>query len=334
MQDLSSLKVTGASLGVQWIGICLPMQGHGLDSWSGKIPQAKEQVSHALQLLKPVSPRTWAWEPALCTERGPTVRRPCCGGEPLPLITARERTHTARETQFSSVAQSCLTLCDPMACGTPGLPVHHQLPELAQTHVHRVGDAIQPSHPLLPPSPPAFNLSQCQGLFQWVISSHRMAKVLEFQLLDLLAVQGTLKSLLQRPSATKINKQTKRLPSNAGRVGLISGPGTKIPHMPHFILPIILWSHYYFNYPHLTQRCQAVTLEEERKKKRKVRGTEEKRKEEEKEQREGEGKEGGKEGQSSQLSSKIEGKMTMEDLMQKKFPWRSGIMWMQTDFLP
>ena len=68
--------------------------------------------------------------------------------------------------QFSSVAQSRLTLCNPMNCSTPGLPVHHQLPEFTQTHVHRVGDAIQPSHPLSSPSPPAFNLSQHQGLFK------------------------------------------------------------------------------------------------------------------------------------------------------------------------
>ena len=67
--------------------------------------------------------------------------------------------------QFSSVSQSCLTLCNPMDCNTPGLPVHHQLLELAQTHVHPVSDAIQPSHPLLPPSPPAFNLSQHLGFF-------------------------------------------------------------------------------------------------------------------------------------------------------------------------
>ena len=82
----------------------------------------------------------------------------------------------------SSVAQSCLTLCDPMDCSTPGLLVHHQLPELTQTHVHWVGDAIQPSHPLLPPSPPDFSLSQHQGLFKWVSSLHQVAKVLEFQL--------------------------------------------------------------------------------------------------------------------------------------------------------
>ena len=115
--------------------------------------------------------------------------------------------------QFSSVPQSCLTLCDPMDCSTPGFPVHHQLPEFSQTYVHWVGDAIQPSYPLSSPSP-AFNLSQHQGLFKWVSSSHQVAKVWEFQLqhpsneysglisfrmdwLDLLTVQGTLKSLLQ-----------------------------------------------------------------------------------------------------------------------------------------
>ena len=122
--------------------------------------------------------------------------------------------------QFRSVAQSCPTLCDPMNRSTPGLPVHHQLPEPTQTHVHWVSDAIQPSHPLSSPSPPAFNPSQHQSLFQWVSSSHQVAKVLELQLqhqsfqrrysglisfrmdwLDLLAIQGTLKSLLQHYSS-------------------------------------------------------------------------------------------------------------------------------------
>ena len=88
----------------------------------------------------------------------------------------------AASVQFSSVAQSCLTLCDPMNCSTPGLPVCHQLPELTQTHIHRVGDAIQPSHPLSSPYPPAPNPSQHQSLFQWVNSLHEVAKVLEFQL--------------------------------------------------------------------------------------------------------------------------------------------------------
>ena len=74
--------------------------------------------------------------------------------------------------QIRSVAQSCLTLCDPMNCSMPDLPVHHQLPEFTQTYVYRVGDAIQPSHSLLPTSPPAPNPSQYQSLFQWVNSSH------------------------------------------------------------------------------------------------------------------------------------------------------------------
>ena len=81
-----------------------------------------------------------------------------------------------------SVAQSCSTLCNPMDCSMPGLPVHHYLPQLTQTHVHRVSDAIQPSHPLSSPSPPAFNLSQQQGLFTWVSSSHQVTRVLELQL--------------------------------------------------------------------------------------------------------------------------------------------------------
>ena len=110
-------------------------------------------------------------------------------------------------TQLSSVAQSCLTDCYPMDCSTPGFSVHHQPPELAQTHVHQVGDAIwQLSHPLLSP-PSTFNISQYQGLFQWVSSLYQVVKILEFQfqhqsfhwifrasfrmgLLDLLAVKG------------------------------------------------------------------------------------------------------------------------------------------------
>ena len=84
--------------------------------------------------------------------------------------------------QFSSVTQSSSTLCDPMNRSTPGLPVHHHLPEFTRTHVHLVSDAIQPFHPLSSPSPPAPNPSQHQSLFQWVNSLHEVAKVLEFQL--------------------------------------------------------------------------------------------------------------------------------------------------------
>ena len=115
--------------------------------------------------------------------------------------------------QFSSVIQSCLTLCDPMNRSMPGLPVHHQLPESTQTQVHRVGDAIEPSHPLLSPSPPALNLSQHQGLsnesplsirskywsFKFNISpSNEHPGLISFRMdwLDLLAVQGTFKSFL------------------------------------------------------------------------------------------------------------------------------------------
>ena len=113
-----------------------------------------------------------------------------------------------------SVATSCPTLLSPTDCSTPDFSVLYHLPEFAQICVHRVGDAIQPSHPLLPPFPPALNLSQHQGFFQCISSSHQVAKVLEFQLsisssneysglisfrvdwFDLPAVQGTLKSLL------------------------------------------------------------------------------------------------------------------------------------------
>ena len=94
----------------------------------------------------------------------------------------RGRLRKEDSDQIRSVAYSCLTLCDPMNCSTPGLPAHHQLPEFTETHVHQVSDAIQPSHPLLSSSPLAPNPSQRQSLFQWVNSSHEVAKVLELQL--------------------------------------------------------------------------------------------------------------------------------------------------------
>ena len=120
--------------------------------------------------------------------------------------------------QFSSVTHLCPTLCNPMDCSTPGLPVHYQLLEFTQTHVHWVGDAIQPSHLLSSPSSPTFNLSQNQGLFKWVSSLHQVTKVLIFlnispsneysgltsfrmDWLDLLATQETHKSLLQYHSS-------------------------------------------------------------------------------------------------------------------------------------
>ena len=120
---------------------------------------------------------------------------------------------------FSSITQSCPTLCDPMNSSTPGLPAHCQFPESTQIHVHWVSDAIQPSYPLSSPSPPAFNLSQHQGLFKWVSSSYQVAKYWSFSFnislsnehsglisfrmdwLDFLAVQWTLKNLLQHHSS-------------------------------------------------------------------------------------------------------------------------------------
>ena len=142
-----------------------------------------------------------------------------------PILSSKES--TGNRCCCCSVTQSCPALCDHMGfetpcssmdCNMPGFSVLHCLPEFVQTHVPWVSDAIQPSHPLSPASPPALNLSQHQGLFQWVGSSHQVAKVLELQLLasllpmniqswfhldwlvDLLAVQGTIKNLLQHYS--------------------------------------------------------------------------------------------------------------------------------------
>ena len=99
----------------------------------------------------------------------------------LKWLSSSSSSSSSSSIQLSLAAQSSPTLCDPMNCSTPGLPVHHQLPESTQTNVHCVSDAIQPSHPLLSPSP-ALNLSQHQGLLKWVSYSHQVAKVLEFQL--------------------------------------------------------------------------------------------------------------------------------------------------------
>ena len=102
-------------------------------------------------------------------------------GRAVSVVFQAKRGNGHVTNQFTSVAQSCLTLCDPMNCSMPGLPVHHQLPKFTQAHVNRVSDAIQPFYPLLSASPPAPNPSQHQGLSQWVNSSHEVAKVLEFQ---------------------------------------------------------------------------------------------------------------------------------------------------------
>ena len=144
-------------------------------------------------------------------------------GYTLPVKSSGELIYNSdianSTVQFSSVAPSCPTLCDPMNRSTPGLPVHHQLPEFTQTHIHRVSDAIQPSHPLLSPSPPAPHPSQDQSLpnesalcMRWpkywsfsfsIIPSKEIPGLITFRMdwLDLLAVQETLKSLLQHHSS-------------------------------------------------------------------------------------------------------------------------------------
>ena len=111
---------------------------------------------------------------------------PTAGITSLPFCSFSQSPNTGpinwSSVQFTSVVRLCSTLCDPMDCSMPGLPVHHQLPEFTQTHVHWVSDAIHSSHPLSSPSSSAFNLSQRQGLFKWVSSSYQVAKILEFQL--------------------------------------------------------------------------------------------------------------------------------------------------------
>ena len=175
-----------------WSGLPLPSLGNLPDP--GIEPRSPASQTDALTSEPPGEPYD-----RRCVKQNWVRILPCCScvsimplglsGELLCLLVARTRAKCCPFAilvmfpfQFSSVAQSCPTLCNPMNRSTPGLPVHHQLPEFTQTHVHWVGSAIQPSHPLSSPFPPALNLSQHQGLFKWVSSSHQLAKVLEFQL--------------------------------------------------------------------------------------------------------------------------------------------------------
>ena len=134
------------------------------------------QVSHGGEFWQNWVHWRREWQPLQCS----------CLENPMNSMKRQKdvilKDEVPRSVQNFSVAHSCPTLWDPMNCSMPGLPVQHQLPEFTQTHVHRVSDAIQPSHPLSSLSPPAPNLSQHQSFFQWVNSSHEVAKVLEFQL--------------------------------------------------------------------------------------------------------------------------------------------------------
>ena len=146
--------------------------GVGEDSWS---PLESKEI----QPVHPKGNQSWVLIWRTDAEAETPILWP-----PIRRADSLERPWSGKDwsDQIRSVAQLCPTLCYPMNCSTPGFPVHYQLPEFTQTHVHWVSDAIQPSHPLPSPSSPAFNLSHHQGLFQWVSSSHQVAKVLELQL--------------------------------------------------------------------------------------------------------------------------------------------------------
>ena len=161
----------GTCLVIQWVKVHLAIQEMQIRSLVGKLRSHMPwKIKTLIYLPASLLINSWPILYSFC----PII---CLLSIPLPVILKP----IFSSVQFSSVAQSCLTLCDPMNHSTPGLPVHHQLLESTQTHVHRVGDAIQPSHPLSSPSP-APNPSPHQGLFQWVNSSHEVARVLEFQL--------------------------------------------------------------------------------------------------------------------------------------------------------
>ena len=172
-----------------WLWNCV-LGTHGFQGLSSSFP--RERISVELACTRPI----FSWSTVLETLLGVGVvlHKNLINGLPIPCLTIPLSSNVSvilrlcllsssiGVVQFSSVTQSCPTLCNPMNCSTPGLPVHHQLPEFTQTHVHWVGDAIQPSHPLSSPSPPALNPFQHQSVFQWVNSSPEGAKVLEFQL--------------------------------------------------------------------------------------------------------------------------------------------------------
>ena len=165
---------------MQWLRINLPVQETQIQSL-GQEDSTGEGNGNLLQyscLENSLRQRSLAGTVCGITESWMWVSSHAC----ICAIELYSSKWDLNSVQLSSLDQSCPTLCDPMDCSTPGLPVHHQLLESTQTHVHRVGDAIQPSRHLSSPSPPALNLSQHQGLFKWVSSLHQVVKVLEFQL--------------------------------------------------------------------------------------------------------------------------------------------------------
>ena len=153
------------------------------------------------------------------------------------------------------VSHSVITLCNPMDCSTPGLPVHHQLPEFTQTHVHHVSDAIQPSHPLSSPSPPAFNLSQHQGLFQWVNFPHQVAKGLEFQLQHqsfqwIFRTDFLLDGMVGSPSSPRDSQESSLTPLFKS----INSLGLSFLYSPTFTSIRDYWKNHSFDYTDLCQQ--------------------------------------------------------------------------------
>ena len=169
-----------SSIALSWIG------PDSLLSWRAWITSCLGHFAAVAVLVLSLHRRAWSTASGLCPAGRSAVHIPI---ETVMCLTASAHTHTYThlcKTPLTfgccSIAQSCLTLWDPMNSSTSGLPVLQYLPEFAQTHVHRVGDAIQPSLPLSSPSSPALSLPQHQGFSQWVCSSHQVAKVLELQL--------------------------------------------------------------------------------------------------------------------------------------------------------
>ena len=146
--------------------------------------------------------------------------------------------------QFSRSVVS--DFCDPMDRSTPGLPVHHQLPEFTQTHIHRVGDAIQPSHPLSSPSPPAFNLSQHQGLFQWVSSSNQVAKVLGLQLSICPSTEYTGMISVWSPCCPRDSQESSPVPQfrsiNSSALSLLYDPNLTSIHDYWKTIALTIWT--------------------------------------------------------------------------------------------
>ena len=158
-----------------------------------------------------------------------------------------------------SVAKSCLTLCDPMNCSMPGFPIFHYPPEFARTHVHWVGDTSQPSHPLSFPSPPVFNLSQHQGLFQWVSYSHQVVKELELQYQSfqwIFRVDFLEDWLVWSPCHPRDSQESSPVPQFES----ISSPVLSLPYSPTLTSTCDYWKNHSLDYMDLCEQSDVSTF--------------------------------------------------------------------------